>query len=290
LDKQVVSPGRGTAGYILPGGALQAALARAARDAGAKFITMSRPPAVEPHEDGVRVHAQREVQARVALLTGAAPGEALRRLAFQAVGLLSQSPLAAALECPLPAREARKSAPALTLLEPHDRNDTVLFFAAAGVFHLRLIRRSNRPIAYEELAALLERLQQAGAAPGPLRVPKALSATWLPPAGVAMEMVTHVARRSLLAGPAGGFADIITAQTLLPGVSSALMAADVIDKSLAEGDPQVSLGDYDEIWQRTLARQLAPPSTPLSLLLPLVFVNARILARFTAAVLRGQDI
>jgi flavin-dependent dehydrogenase len=121
-------------------------------------------------------------------------------------------------------------------------------------------------------------------------ISEAILATWSPPAGVAMEMVTHIARRSLLAGPAGGFADTITAQTLLPGVASALAAARVIHQALDDRDPQVALAAYDQAWQDQLAKHLSPPSTPLSLLLPLVFVNPRILSRFTAAVLRGQDI
>lgn len=291
LDKQAELSGRATAGYLLPGGALRAALAAAARAAGAKFVPLAQTPAVEPHEDGVCIHhAGREVQAKVALLTAAAPAEALQRLAFQAVGLLSEPPHAAAVEVPLPGKLARQSPIVLTMVEPQHREDTILFFQVGGLLHLRLIRRSARPIGLEELAQVLDGLQQAGLAPGPLPAPKALSAIWSPPAGVAMEMLTHVARRSLLAGPAGGFADFITAQTLLPGVSSALTAAQVIHHSLSERDPQVPLAAFDDAWQGLLARQLAPPSTPLSLLLPLVFVNSKILARFTAAVLRGQDI
>ena len=80
----------------------------------------------------------------------------------------------------------------------------------------------------------------AGILPASLSLDKARGAVWYPPAGEALDMETHVAKRCILIGTAGGFADTITGQTLWPSIRSAMIGAEAVAR------PQVikKLWDY----------------------------------------------
>jgi flavin-dependent dehydrogenase len=291
LGRHVDYAARATAGHFLPAGRLTAATAAAARAAGARKLKAAGEPAVEVGEDYATIHAGPAVRARFVLMTQERPARAVKRLDFQARAQLSVSPRAVAVDVPLPAAARRKDPAALHILETADKHRTMLYFELPRSVHLRLlIRRPDGPVDASLLGEHIERLQAAGLLPESLPLGKARWAVWAPPAGAALEVVTHVARRSLLAGPAGGFADVVTAQTLMGGVASALLAAETLDRALDATNAPDVLSGFNAAWQKKLAAYLAPPRTPLALLLPLVFANRRILTRFSAAVLRGKDI
>jgi len=137
---------------------------------------------------------------------------------------------------------------------------------------------------------MVTNLQRAGILPGSLQIGRARGAIWRPPGGVAAEAETHVAKRCLLAGTAGGFADSITGQTLFPSVRSALIAAEIAMAALRSADPQTALGQYKIAWREKLGDYLRPPGTSLQMLFPLLFVNKRLVRRFTGALLFGKNI
>ena len=130
-------------------------------------------------------------------------------------------------------------------MEEPERSEIGLFFITDDRLHLRII--SSSPAAgtrAAELSALVARLQQAGSVPANLPLHRAKGAVWRPPAGAALEMETHVAKRCLLAGTAGGFCEPVTGQTLYPSVASALLAAQAAAKALDTRDVHAALETY----------------------------------------------
>jgi hypothetical protein len=69
-----------------------------------------------------------------------------------------------------------------------------------------------------------------------------------------------------------------------------LLAAKVARKALTAKQPQSVLMDFKKLWRKELADYLRPPNTLLSMLLPLLFVNERIVDKFTRALIHGEDI
>ncbi len=126
--------------------------------------------------------------------------------------------------------------------------------------------------------------------PADLPLAKAAGAVWYPPSGMALELETHVAKRCMLVGTAGGFVESITGQTLYPGVKSALIAADIAHAALDHARVQEELMKFKNHWRKNLADYLRPPNTSLQMLLPLLFVNQQIVAKFTRALLFGETI
>ena len=137
---------------------------------------------------------------------------------------------------------------------------------------------------------MLTGLQVAGLVPGALALDQARGSVWRPPAGVALDLETHVAKRCLLIGTAGGFSEAVTGQTLTASVRSALLAAEVARQALDSDNCQDALRRFKSSWRRSLADFIRPPNTSLHMLLPLLFVNKRVVSRFTTALLDGKNI
>lgn len=198
----------------------------------------------------------------------------------------------AALDVPLSSpADAKQVGKALNVVELPERTELGMYFAVGPTLHLRVV--SSSPAAgtrAAELSAMLATLQAAELLPARLSLGRARGAVWLPPAGVALELETHVAKRCLLVGTAGGFAEAVTGQTLAASVRSALLAADVARKALDSDDCQEALMHFKTVWRRSLADFIRPPNTSLQMLLPLLFANKRIIGRFTAALLEGKNI
>jgi hypothetical protein len=179
----------------------------------------------------------------------------------------------------------------LHVVELPERTEMGMYFAHRDVLHMRVVSSSaaagNRA---EELSSMVADLQQKELVPDTLQLHRATGATWHPPAGVALELEAHVAKRCLLVGTAGGFVETITGHTILPCVRSALLGAEVAIKALGSEDTQEVLMSFKTHWRKALADYLRPPNTSLHMLLPLLFANERIVAKFTRALLYGENI
>ena len=126
--------------------------------------------------------------------------------------------------------------------------------------------------------------------PADLSLRGARAAVWRPPSGEALDLETHAAKRCLLLGTAGGFADSVTGQTLYPSVRSAAVAAKAAAAALTAGDPQDALMRYKNDWRKLLADSLRSPSTSVDMLMPLLMTNRQLVGKFTRAVFYGQNI
>jgi hypothetical protein len=293
LRKQVEYRARTAAGHFVQMTALIKALRTAATKAGVRVRTSTTSPAIRLGEDHVELLGSQQVQARLLIIAQNRPNDVLSELALPLRIVPGASLLVAGLDVPLGGRKAafRKLAGALHVVELPERTELGAFFLADSLLHLRVISNSVASgTRAAELSGMVSGLQQMAILPTDLPLGRAKGAVWSPPAGVALELETHVAKRCLLVGTAGGFVESITGQSLTPSVRSAMLAADVALEALRSRDPQGTLMKYKTSWRRTLADYLRPPNTSLHMLLPLLFVNQRIVAKFTRALLYGENI
>ncbi|MHC4982044.1 MAG: NAD(P)/FAD-dependent oxidoreductase [Planctomycetota bacterium] len=292
LSQQVEHRSRTVAGYFLQSSRLNGVLKAAAVAAGAKVRTSRTSPAVRLQEDSVQIHGSTRVQARLLMVTHGSPPQIVDDLSLP-VHVPIQPPLVvAALEVPVAAKRfAEKLRGAMHIVESRERSDIGMFFAAGRALHVRIISFSraagNRAA---ELSAMVGNLQNAGILPRNLRLGRARGAVWRPPAGAAAETETHVAKRCLVSGTAGGFVGPVSGQTIAPSVRSALLAAKTAIAALQSDNPQAALGQYKTAWRKELGAYLRPPSSSLQMLLPLLFVNKQLVSRFTGALLFGKGI
>ncbi len=294
VDKQAEYKSRSIAGYFFRADDLLKAFKSAAVKVGVKVRTTKNSPSIRLEEDRAQllVSSQAKITCRILIVAQNRPVDVINDLSLPVRAVPQSSVTVAGLDIPAAGKSALRSlAGTLHLVGLSDRTEMGMFFALGPVVHLRVISTSNASAnRVAKLAAMVSSLQEAGVLPERLQLNRARGAAWKPPAGVALELETHVAKRCLLAGTAGGFADSITAQVLPPSVKSALLAAGIAANALDGDDVQNTLMKYKNTWRNALAKVLRPPNTSLQMLLPLLFVNRRIVGKFTRALLYGEAI
>lgn len=291
LSNRVEYKFRNGAGVFVDYRVLCKALRTEAVAAGVTMRTTSTPPAIHLKEEQVALVGSKQAVARLLLVTHNVTSDLMRELSLPARSQPTGSLTAAGLDVPLTKAKASGLNGALHVVEMPERSELGMFFIMGRVLHLRVITSSpasGTPAA--ELSTMVANLQRAGILPGNLALAKARGAIWHPPAAAALELESHVAKRCLLTGTAGGFGDSVTGQTIRPSIESALLAAETAAQALDSGHCQETLTNFTTIWRKRMSRYLRPPSTSLQLLLPLVFVNRSILPRFTRALLFGEEI
>jgi len=293
FNNKVEYKARREAGHFLHVPTLLKALRTSAAKAGAKMRISTTWPTICLNEDHVEIHGSRRVRGKFVIIAQNRPNDVLGELAMPLGTMPSESLLVSGLDVPVSQRrqDIKDLQGAMHVVELRERTELGIFFASNGRFHVRVISNSvasgNRAM---ELSRMINGLQQASIIPADLPLGRAKGAVWYPPAGIALELETHVAKRCLLSGTAGGFVECITGQSLLPSVRSALLAADVAVAALGSDQPQNTLMKYKTSWRKPLADYLRPPNTSLHMLLPLLFVNQRIVSKFTRALLYGENI
>ena len=290
LQRKATFKSRGIAGYFLPAQRLGKTLREAAHKAGVKTRTAPSAPSIELREDSVQLAGDSRVTSRLLIIASGRPEQAIRDLAMPARALIISPFTSACFEVPLPPREdARDLTGALHVIEMTESSELGMFFVVDSVLHLRVISSSSASGArVAELSTMIAKLQEAGIVPPELPLAEGKGAAWRPPAGVALELETHTAKRCLLAGTAGGFAAAVTGQTLTVSIKSATLAADVAYQALNSNDPQETLMAYEQSWRDQLGPSLQPPKTDIKMLLPLIFANERAIGRLTGALLYGE--
>lgn len=110
------------------------------------------------------------------------------------------------------------------------------------------------------------------------------------PARSALELDSHVSKRCLLIGDAGGFVAEVTRESLYPALWSARIAAGTVHEALADPQPQDALRRFSTAWRTDMGAYLRPPNTEMQFLYPLVFANQQMADRLAAAFWRGENI
>lgn len=291
MEKEVRFRQRKVAGVLLRYDRLCKELRDAAQRAGVKFRTTKTPPAIDLQEDQVRIVGTTHAVAKILLIVQNRPQDVLTDLALPTTDVPRSQLVVAGLDVPYDTTKGPALDGALHVVERPERSELGMFFELDGMVHLRVISSSVAAgTRAEELSELVNQLQQSQILRAKLQLGRSRGAIWHPPAGVALELETHVAKRCLLAGIAGGFADSITGQTIRPTIESALLAADAALAALKHHETQNTLMEFKSAWREHLADVLRPPTTSLRLLLPLLFVNQNIVERFTRALLYGEAI
>ena len=291
LSRHVENTLRGTVGYLVHAGAMTAALKRHADKAGVKVKTAKHLPRIRLFEDHVELAAAPDVKAKILMIAMNRPRDVISDLALPVQNVPQPPMVVAALDVPLPKAKGRTPADVLHVVECRERSDLGMYFVTDHTLHIRLMSASVASgTRAEELSSMVRRLQKAGQLPVDLALTKSKGAVWHPPAGVALELETHVAKRCLLVGTAGGFAESITGQSLYPTVKSAMIAAEIAATAIVHKHMQEDLMRFKTAWRKSLADYLRPPNTSLQMLLPLLFVNQQIVTKFTRALLLGDNI
>lgn len=134
---------------------------------------------------------------------------------------------------------------------------------------------------------LCDRAQTAGIIP---LTGSEVEAGGILPAAAALEMDTHVGKRCLLVGDAGGFVAAFSNEGLYPAMRSGMIAADVAGEALGAALPQDALATFGVAWRQELADYLRMPNADLGLLLPLIFRSEPMARRVARAFLLGSDL
>lgn len=108
------------------------------------------------------------------------------------------------------------------------------------------------------------------------------------PAGKALEADSHVIKRGLIVGKAGGFVTAASYAEVLPAMRSAQLAAEVLCEALSSEQTQDALSRFESKWRTTLAADLQPLDTDMRFLQPLVFSNEAIARRTALSILGAR--
>ena len=287
------------AGYTLRRDRFMKALAALARKASIRLQRARQTVRPELEEATVVLGSQRRIRARLLMMAQGSPAEAIASLGLPVRAAPKGRMVVWGIDVPFRGRPAISELNVVAF-EKLDRMG--MFFAAGGRIHIRIItiglpsssEDDDLPVdaeaGVEALGDLIARLQRTELLPGRLDLSKAVAATWRPPGGSALEIESHLAKRTLLIGTAGGFVSAMSGQTIDPGVRSAMIAADVAHKALAGDGVQESLSVYKKLWREPLADRIRPPGTSLRMLMPMVLSNKAMTDRFAKALLNGKNL
>jgi len=267
---------------IAPPNVLGIALLAAAQERGAVVWRDVSVQRLELGEKCARLESTdgRLLQARVMLLADGAEAPSARLANLEAARQTTERVRCAAAT--LPPRPAGRAALELVL---GAGDGLQLATIAAGPTETRamLLTRDSSQSADAQLQNLLERAHTAGLLPAGSRATPTRCL-----AGVALEMESHVGKRCLLVGDAGGFVASFSNEGAYPALLSAWLAAESVARACAAPVLQDELGSFSAAWRGALAEYLRLPSTDLGLLLPMVFSNLQMSARVARAFLLGQ--
>lgn len=241
-------------------------------------------------EDGVRLSLSgpsRVIEARLAMVACSAEDPVLMELGLSTRPVPDAGLWCAAYSCP-----DDQTADGAEL-------DFVLGLGANAGFAYRLAWRQHITVGIRisdsgraAVAALIDvsrRLVDAKRLPARWQEYAAGTTAHWSPAGVALEIETHVAKRGLLVGAAGGFVASYTNESLYPGMWSAQLGTQIVHQALISSQPQDKLREFERLWRTTMADYLRMPNTDTESLLPLVFSNQQMADKMLCSLLLGAN-
>jgi flavin-dependent dehydrogenase len=278
------------AAYLAPLAEWNEALVGAAKRAGARCDRGVAIAGLSAREDDViAIDADgREHVGRIVVLADGASSASAR-----ALGMNLRPPsgprCAATIEWPA-ARASKIAAGSLHFVLGLDASRTLALFWSVARTEALTVVAADAALALRRLGELAEGLREGFGAGIPDRADTGAGETYLVPAGHALEIESHVGKRAIAVGDAGGFVAAVTCQGVYPALWSAAIAAEVLDAALDSRQPQDELRRFDTAWRMAMAEYLQPPNADLQFLLPLVFSNKQMAQRLAAAFLRGENL
>ena len=270
-------------GWIVPRGDLDRALLDAARRAGATVKLGAAAQRLRLGEDcaAVSLADGSSETAEIVILADGLDSALALQAGLPAAGRLAQLPETVSQEFEAAAGEvalefaigAGRSAQLATLTRAHGRTRVTLSAHAVDV------------AVSVQFERMLEAARGAGVIRGAALAPAQRQRIG---AGAALDLETHVAKRTLLAGDAGGFVSAFGNEGVYPAMLSGRIAAETALAALKARPLQDALPAYGDAWRMRLAEYLRLPNTDLAMLMPLVFGNAQMSKRVARALLLGQ--
>jgi flavin-dependent dehydrogenase len=270
-------------GWLVDRAALDAALLRRAKGAGAHALRGVALRGLDLAEDRVVLHFGdgRTAAGRIMLLAEGAASSAARM-----ANLIPAAQMRDLARCMFVEYEAKAKDTRLEVAVGANRAGQLATVMRVGktVSLVITTRAADVPVE-QQFRAFCDGALQAGLLPEgvPAEPREGLS-----PGGVALDMDTHVGKRCLLIGEAGGFVAAFSHEGVYPAMRSGWIAADTALRALSAPVVQDELASFGAVWRRELADYLRMPNTDLSLLVPLVFNNAQMSRRVASAFLLGQ--
>jgi flavin-dependent dehydrogenase len=181
------------------------------------------------------------------------------------------------------ARSKHASAGLDVLVGPGRTTRTAVMIRDGGV-SVAMLAASQAGDAQADFRALLRAAHAAELAPDPEAARIASSRS---PAGVALDVESHVGKRCLVVGEAGGFVAAFSNESLYPAMMSGVVAAETAARALQAPVLQDELASFGAAWRTKMADYLRLPNTDLSLM-PTMLGNPRIAQRLARAFLLGE--
>lgn len=270
-------------GWIVEPTRLSAALLEAARRAGAEVRTGAEVTALHLGEDAVAAdtRAGAAAEGQIALLADGASSQTAG-----AAHLLPAQRIAGTGGGVLATWDVATDAPGVEVLIGAGRALRVATIVrGAGRIRLYAHTRDTTSPAGTQLMTLVAAAQAAGLLPdSPPGLPQSRPLL----GGTALELESHVGKRALLIGSAGGFVAALSQEGIYPALRSGQLAVETAARALAAPLLQDELTSFGAAWRADLADYLRMPNTDLGLLIPLVFGNPQMSRRVARAFLLGQ--
>jgi flavin-dependent dehydrogenase len=270
-------------GWLIDRSVFDDALLNACRAAEAAVHTGVAAVHVSLGEKLVRVRRSDGAESVARMLIVA---DGLQSQAAAAVNLATAATIPKLPQCIFVEYETPKVKPGLDVVVGTSRAGLIATITRLGD-HTRLALMTRGSAA--DMRAALEPLIEGGRSAGLL--PRATSPapqSFTSPAGAALDLDTHVGKRCLLIGDAGGFVAAFSNEGIYPAMKSGVVAVDVAARALKSPVVQDELASFGSEWRTQLADYLRMPNADLSLLVPLVFSNPQMCLRVARAFLHGQ--
>lgn len=283
LKRHASAPDKDMDGWIVRRETFDAALLELAAARGVQREHGVSPVAVELRETHVCLWLsdERSVSGRVLLIADGAMSPTARLAGLPSATSVPDRPQCLFGACPC------DSGPAVDVAIGATRAGQLATIVRDGrMARLSLMTRNTAQTASQQFKAIWDSARQAGLLPAePACEPTAREA----PGGVALDLESHVGKRCLLIGDAGGFVSAFSHEGIFPAMKSGCVAATVADQALRSALVQDELANFESAWRTELADYMRLPNTDLALLMPLVFNNEQMSRRVARAFLLGRQ-
>ncbi|MFN0134642.1 MAG: NAD(P)/FAD-dependent oxidoreductase [Phycisphaerae bacterium] len=263
--------------------AFDQALVKLAVEAGAHWFAALQPERITLRDDRIELSMAdgRTATARMLLVADGCESATARLAGIVAAGGLPVVP-----ECTFFETTLDKPASALDVFLMPGRGAGLASLVRCGKqARLTIFSRETGAAAAQSTQALLTALRQNGLVPAGANLSPTRHKL---PLGSALELETHIGKRSLLIGNAGGFVAAFSGEGVYPAMQSGWVAAECAVRAAQAKLPQDELASFAQAWRCAFGDYLRPPNTDLAMLLPLVFSNGQMSKRVARAFLLGQ--
>jgi len=268
-------------GWIVDRRTFDAQLVGRCEAAGVKLIRKAAPQSIRLGEEKVEVTLpQQPVFGRVLIAADGHGSPTARLVGMLPAGAGAQS--AAGFFAPF---DHKDKAASLQIAIGASRDGQVgVITRGAGSGRVAIVTRETRTPAADQARTFCAAAVKAGLLPAGVEAgltPHACAA------GAALDMDTHVGKRCLLVGDAGGFVSAFSGEGIYPAMRSGWLAAETAVRAIGSPYVQDELASFETLWRGELADYLRMPNTDLSLLMPLVFNNEQMSKRVARAFVLG---